>query len=59
MEYGFIKDSQITASSEWSGGGHGPTRARLNSRNTDLDNDHTHDTGDKIGGWHPDSPQGE
>jgi len=47
MEYGFIKDSQITASSEWSGGGHGPTRARLNSRNT----------GDKIGGWHPDSPQ--
>jgi len=57
MEYGFIKDSQITASSEWSGGGCGPTRARLNSRNSDSNNDLTFATGDRMGGWHPASSQ--
>ena len=52
MEYGYIKDEQITASSTLRIG-HGPNRARLNSRNSDLDNNGAYGTGDDIGGWHP------
>jgi len=52
MEYGFITDSQLSASSSFSNG-HAAHRARLNTRNNDVNNDRLYVLGDDIGGWHP------